>query len=307
MSRQEMKIKRLEGGSDRKSMQTNAKAEGCKFSLQNCFWKKWVKDFHWKSPKIDTFSSLRSRPTTSMNREEEPIEEETPRVSIHSRPQTSYRAAKLLQPMPVSVAEAAAAAPVLVAASQSSASRFVPSYIPASKVFENHELGSVPDYIKKHRERVAALRKDQAEEFKNDMSKVKAMSQQRPKTARFATRLEKIIEEPEPIGDGEKEEKEHKIDDLKQLVVTTCEDIKKNLLNDIETYKSKADERHQLVVKSTKDKSRDLENLKMKNRVLNTSLLHKVEENAKLKRELKELTEARSDLKWKWKCIDKEK
>lgn len=40
MSRQEMKIKRLEGGSDRKSMQTNAKAEGCKFSLQNCFWKK---------------------------------------------------------------------------------------------------------------------------------------------------------------------------------------------------------------------------------------------------------------------------
>lgn len=112
-----------------------------------------------------------------------------------------------------------------------------------------------------------------------------------PLTPRFSSRLEKIAEEPVAIGDTDKDlSLYHKeINSLKSFIVITCEDTKKNLLNNIEGLTAKIDEHHIRMTESTKDKSRETVNLKMRNDALNTSLKHKAEENARLKREVREL------------------
>ena len=179
-----------------------------------------------------------------MNRDkevEQPCVEE-PKVSIHSRPKTSYRAVK----------------PPLTEA----------------------DIAKATENAKKT-------------EISTKVVNVKPIYEiyRRPQTPRFAARLEKIAEEPEAIGDTDKDlglyHKE--IDSLKSFVVVTCEDTKKNLLNNIEGLTAKIDEHHTRMTESTKDKSRETVNLKMKNDALNTSLKHKAEENARLKREVREL------------------
>lgn len=158
--------------------------------------------------------------------------------------------------------------------------------------FGAYKLGEVPEYIKQARSRVAA---NKVELDKDIAWNKQVLNQRRPKTARPSTRLERILELPEPIGDSAELERYHKqIASLKNYVVTTidvlkvtCDDTKKNLLDDIQDITTKIDD--QLVGESSKDKIREADNLKMKNDALNTSLLHKAVENAKLKRELSEL------------------
>lgn len=226
----------------------------------------------------------RNRPKTSHERQilppmEDPIASESI-VTIHQRPQTSHGNKQPSSARPVEFLR----------------SKFQPIDD------QNFELGIVPDYLKKYKCRVSFEKfpgidsSPQASSSKASSSK----TNRRPLTPRFSSRLEKIDEEPELIGDGDQDEEsftkfQSEIDNLKQAVTKSidtvkinCEETQKSLFEKVESLNMKM-ARHQKELELSRDKTREIANLLKKNEALNTSLKHKADENLKLKRELNEL------------------
>lgn len=183
-------------------------------------------------------------------------------------------------------------------ATHRSPSKFVPS-VDHSESSGSHELGVVPEYIKKLKSHRVNFPESKYE--KPEMMAKKPSSIRRPTTPRFTSRLEKIPEDSEPIsiGDGKKEtvsKFQSEINDLKQFVETSidnikanCEDSQKALFKNFEALNAKVEEAHKNGFESSVLKTREIANLMKKNDALNTSLKHKADENVKLKRELAEL------------------
>lgn len=161
-----------------------------------------------------------------------------------------------------------------------------------------HELGSVPEYVKKYKSRVSFEKFPQTSTtlLKQEISRAR-----RPQTPKFISRLEAIPEEPEVIGDGEQDEASMKkfqseFANLKQFVKssidslkTNCEESEKSLFENLESLNMRITRHKKEYELANREKSQEIQNWKKKNEALNTSLKHKTDENFKLKRELNEL------------------
>lgn len=206
-------------------------------------------------------STSAQRPKTSYVPRPVQVHKETPEISkpLKARPQTSH------------------------------CSKFVRS--------EADALGIVPEYVKSFKSRVSFEKYsehcgDRRSTLKNELPKPRP---RRPQTPGFITNLEKIPEEPEPIGDGENlfRKISSEILMLKELIEglkVNCDDSHKKLQERVDFLESKIKKEYQKEFElHTNDKSREIANLMKKNEALNTSLKHKADENLKLKRELSEL------------------